>query len=198
MEDRALNIEIRSGRKSTYEHRGYLYSQGLRFDRRTRAWICRTHDRELASRLKDFCRMNGCVFISYDDSRRRSHAYRDAFFESTEPMFLNRYVCAYCFVPIRKDDTTVDHIISIRKGKANRAADLLLRRLEIDDINDPRNLCACCRSCNSRKGSKAGVWVIRGFLGKRRWFVSVIYALVLAMTVVALYGLYISITCLKG
>ena len=53
------------------------------------------------------------------------------------------YVCYYC----GKDADTVDHVISIKNG---------------GNPVDPSNLLACCRRCNSAKGSRSqGVFLAR-------------------------------------
>jgi 5-methylcytosine-specific restriction endonuclease McrA len=53
------------------------------------------------------------------------------------------YVCYYC----GQDATTVDHIVSIKNGG--------------DPVN-PENLLACCKRCNSAKGSRSqGVFLAR-------------------------------------
>ena len=46
------------------------------------------------------------------------------------------YVCYYC----GQDADTVDHVISIKNG---------------GNPVDPSNLLACCRRCNSAKGSRS-------------------------------------------
>ena len=48
----------------------------------------------------------------------------------------DNYVCYYC----SQDADTVDHLISIKKH---------------GDPMDPSNLVACCKRCNSAKGSKS-------------------------------------------
>jgi 5-methylcytosine-specific restriction endonuclease McrA len=53
------------------------------------------------------------------------------------------YVCYYC----GQDANTVDHIVSIKNGG--------------DPVN-PENLIACCKRCNSAKGSRSqGVFLAR-------------------------------------
>jgi 5-methylcytosine-specific restriction endonuclease McrA len=53
------------------------------------------------------------------------------------------YVCYYC----GQDANTVDHIVSIKNGG--------------DPVN-PENLLACCKKCNSSKGSRSqGVFLAR-------------------------------------
>lgn len=55
------------------------------------------------------------------------------------------YVCAYC----GQDATTVDHIVSIKAG---------------GDPLSLENLVACCKRCNSAKGSRSqGVFLASAF-----------------------------------
>lgn len=54
------------------------------------------------------------------------------------------YECAYC----GQDATTVDHIVSLKSGGDPIALD---------------NMIACCKRCNSRKGSRSqGVFLAQG------------------------------------
>lgn len=36
----------------------------------------------------------------------------------------------------------------------------ILQVLKIEDVNDPKNLVCACYSCNARKSSKGGFWVL--------------------------------------
>ena len=94
------------------------------------------------------------------------------------------YVCAYCFKLLKKNDVTVDHIISVNKSQKNRMANWLMNRMEISNVNDERNLCCACKECNSRKGSKAGLWLLRGFLGKKKEVIWGVYIGTIAMLIV--------------
>ena len=54
------------------------------------------------------------------------------------------YECAYC----GQDATTVDHVVSLKSGGDPIALD---------------NMIACCKRCNSRKGSRSqGVFLAQG------------------------------------
>jgi 5-methylcytosine-specific restriction endonuclease McrA len=56
----------------------------------------------------------------------------------------DNFVCFYC----GNDADTVDHVLSIKKG---------------GDPLDPSNLVACCKRCNSAKGSRSEAF----FLAKK-------------------------------
>ena len=78
----------------------------------------------------------------------------------------------------------VDHIISVNKSQKNRMANWLMDRMEISNVNDERNLCCACKECNSRKGSKAGLWLLRGFLGKKKEVIWGVYIGTIAMLII--------------
>lgn len=189
---KAYNIEVKNGQRKTYEFRAHLHSIGMKWIARDHQWVMRTSDEAQVNSIIRFADDNRLICIVYDDQHGRSRNYRANFFEKNKPMFGSCYICAYCFRPIRhKKDVTVDHIIPVKKAKANRLANQLMKRLDIRDVNEEKNLCACCHECNSKKGSKAGLWTIRGFLGKKKCFVIAVYLLfiiaLMALLVIAFY-----------
>lgn len=178
-------IEVKNGRHhSSYEYRQELFQLGLRWSKRQKMWIGVTQSMEEALKVKTFVKEKKLICLVYTESHNRAANYRDIFFAANKPMIGNKYICAYCLKPIGKEDTTVDHIISIKKAKANKLANKLMKILHIDNVNDEINLCACCQTCNSKKGSKAGLWIIRGFLGKQKAFVFSIYFLTIILLIV--------------
>ena len=52
-----------------------------------------------------------------------------------------------------------------------------MKSLNINDVNDPKNLVSACYSCNARKSSKGRWWVIKGFIGKNKkyWIVNILF-----------------------
>ena len=60
----------------------------------------------------------------------------------------------------------VDHLIPVARAKKGGFARQMLKEEGIANVNDVRNLVPSCRRCNRRKGTKMGVWYIRGILGK--------------------------------
>lgn len=65
-----------------------------------------------------------------------------------------------------------------------------MKRMNIENINDQKNLVASCQLCNSRKGSKAGLWIIRGLLG--RYYLSwIIFYITLFLLFVFIWKKYI-------
>lgn len=193
---KAYNIEVKNGQRKTYEYRAHLHYMGMKWIARDHQWVMRTSDEAQVNSIIRFADDNKLICIVYDDQHGRNRNYRMNFFEKNAPMFGNYYICAYCFKPIRHKDVTVDHIIPVKKAKANRIANRLMERLDIRDVNEEKNLCACCHECNSRKGSKGGLWIIRGFLGKKKRFVIAVYilfisAIMAVLGIASYYGLVV-------
>lgn len=69
---------------------------------------------------------------------------------------LNRdaYTCAYCGRTAKETELHVDHIISQKEWR-ERFGDLITPRMingvELTGVNDERNLCAACSTCNLGK-----------------------------------------------
>lgn len=99
--------------------------------------------------------------------------YRKRFFERYRPAFGDYYFCSYCGRPVKKDRVTVDHLYPVDRVKTSRSLRRRLEKCGYDSVNDPKNLVPACRSCNSRKGTKTGLWIIAGSLGRIQplWFV---------------------------
>jgi len=55
---------------------------------------------------------------------------------------------------------------SINSGYHNMSAQDAAKLYGISGANDAKNLVAACRRCNSKKGTKMGLWIVRGFLGR--------------------------------
>lgn len=183
-------IEVKNGiHHSSYEYRQELFQLGLRWSKRQKIWIGVTHSMDEALKIKSFAKEKKLICLVYPETHNRAANYRDIFFNANKPMFGNKYVCAYCFKRINKENTTVDHIISVKKAKANKMANKLMSFLHINNVNDEFNLCACCQSCNSKKGSKAGLWLLRGFLGKHKPFVLSIYVLRILILIIFILAL---------
>lgn len=179
-----IHMIISDGETRTYYCRSELYNKGFRFIRKDEKWHRDTTDPLFVEKYRDYAKRNGLAFVAYDSTRTRCNSYRDTFFEANEPMIGKYYVCAYCFKLLKKNDVTVDHIISVNKSQKNRMANWLMDRMGISNVNDERNLCCACRECNSRKGSKAGLWLLRGFLGKKKQVIWGVYIGTIAMLII--------------
>ena len=116
--------------------------------------------------IADFCHKRHLRYKINNNYGNRSVDYRKKFFRHNPPFIRNRYFCAYCgkLVPRRK--ITIDHLYPI--GCASKSINLQkkLKKMGIRNINDTRNLVAACKRCNSKKGKKMGVWIVKGKLGR--------------------------------
>lgn len=184
-----MTIEISNGNNATiYKNRFLLRSKGFKFVKRSYGksfYAKKIESEDEKTKLKQFCLQQGLTFKCIDDKYIRSSDYRKAYMESMK--FKHKYtICAYCGLPLKVDKITVDHIIPVDKVQNSNYAKLVLKKLHIDNVNNKKNLVGACRRCNSKKGTKMGSWVIRGFVGKSkvvwgvRWFLrcAVLYVVV--------------------
>ena len=187
-----IHMVISDGNSKTYYYRKMLYQEGFRFIRTDGKWHRDTTNEYYVQYYRKFAKNLNLVFISYDDSRVRAKNYREVFFENNSPIIGQYYVCAYCFKLLKKQDVSVDHIISVNKSQKNKLANWLMNRMDIKNVNDEKNLCCSCKECNSAKGKKAGLWVIRGFLGKKKGFIWTVYIGSIAV-IIFLIGMMIQV-----
>lgn len=181
-----VTIRVFDGQQGTYSHRMALKSRGFRFTSEPEPhWHIHVSE-EAASELVDWGLKKGmAVETPYT---KRSSNYRDVFFSSFEPNFnTKRYLCAYCGIPLHKEKVSVDHIVAVKRAQRSRFYLCLLHKWGYENVNDVRNLAPCCRRCNSRKGTKAGLWVIRGKLGIRKGFWCSVWAIELFIGLIAAF-----------
>ena len=122
----------------------------------------------------------------YSKQWERSNTYRKKFFDNYEAP----YRCRYCNKRLNKDKTTVDHIIPVHQSKTNNFARNILAVQGITDVNDIRNLAPSCFKCNKRKDDHMGIWVIKGYLGKYKWFWFVRRIIQIIMALLIIYAIY--------
>lgn len=134
----------------------------------TGVWQKKTEDPSDAEACKDFAEANKLLCLIEYPQERRSADYRQQFFRTNMGLYHKgkHYQCAYCGRIFPKDQITVDHLLAVKGAQRSAIIKGLLRKLGITDINDPKNLVPACRHCNSQKGSKGGIWILRGLLGK--------------------------------
>ena len=90
----------------------------------------------------------------------------------------------------KEEALTVDHILSIRKAQKSKFLQWILLKMNLDDINDSKNLCACCKKCNQKKGQKvSAAYVVRGILSRKRWFWITYYLLILIIIIWVIYNI---------
>ena len=95
-----------------------------------------------------------------ESSYSRNAHYRADFFANNKPIIKNGkpyYRCVYCGRLFQKNQITIDHLYPIHKVKNSSFRNInreLLKKFDIEDINDCKNLVAACSSCNKRKSKK--------------------------------------------
>lgn len=162
-------------RGNTYARRYDLKRAGFSWDAKGKMWKKEGNDARRYRRM--FPDLD--IFL-FDEKTTRSRKYR----KYAEGRGIGGfYICAYCGRITRHP--TVDHIIPVNAvygdAKRERNRRILRKVMRTDDVNAPANLCIACRRCNSRKGTKMGMWTIRGILGKRRWFIILRFAFRIAL-----------------
>ena len=91
----------------------------------------------------------------------RDSSYRERYI-SAHPPKNGKYRCVYCGRLVAKDKMEVDHVVAVDRVKRNR----LYRLCVPNGVNDLNNLVCSCHRCNHKKGSKGGLWIIRGHFWK--------------------------------
>ena len=161
-------VRISDGKNKIYDNRFELWKAGFEFNKRSRGKSF--YEQEMiegrALEWETFCKEKGLTCNIIPIQFTRGTDYRKTFFSSAEPAIKAKYRCAYCGHKLIYKDVTVDHIFPINKLSYSEKTRKQAALFGITDANEERNLCAACRPCNSRKGTKTGIWVIKGFLGK--------------------------------
>lgn len=96
----------------------------------------------------------------------RSDTYRQEYFKHNKPVQPAKYRCVYCGRKLLYKDVTVDHLYPINKLMYDPRVQKWAKRHGIDGANDVKNLVCACRCCNSKKGTKMGLWLLRGKIGR--------------------------------
>ena len=164
----SYTIEIANGWGKIFWYRKYLREQGFSFTKKSYGksyYHKKCHQQEICIQWKQYCKKRGLKCRIYGKEYTRSSDYRKTFFDQKK--YKRKYtLCAYCGLPVKVERLTVDHIIPVHKVKNTRTGRMYMKLFSIHDVNEYRNLCGACKSCNSRKGHKLGIWVIQGFIGK--------------------------------
>ena len=122
----------------------------------------------------------------------RSDDYRRDYFAHNKPSTPAKYRCVYCGRKLQYKDITVDHLYPVNGLMYRQSTRDAAKMFGIDGANDTKNLVAACRRCNSKKGTKTGIWVLRGVIGKHEGFWKVRNAIVLAAVLFGLYYFYMN------
>lgn len=170
-----MEIRIYNGKHKTWTYRDELKRMGFYFE--SNYWKKECEQSELTD-IKNFCKRKGLKYAPISERYARNNSYRYDFFRKNKGIFKNYrwYHCAYCGKIKKKKNITVDHLIPINNvlhGKSKTWWRFVLRLKGIKDVNDTNNLVPACKQCNTRKGTKTGLWLLRGSIGKhfRFWIV---------------------------
>ena len=139
------------------------------------------------------CKKRGFRCTINDGYGERSGSYRKVFFDNTKPVFGSKYFCAYCGKLLRASEVTVDHIYPVGNVRKSVRLQKKLRRKGYESVNDYRNLCAACSSCNEKKGKKMKGWVARGIMGRHAGIWLFRNALLYSFLVIATAALFLYI-----
>lgn len=160
---------IVSGRKGiSKKQRRKLAKYGLKWDGLNCSGVVITQ--RSVQKVKYYCQSQHLRFKISNALGNRSGDYRRIFFIYNKPQIFEKYyICAYCGRLKTKDKITVDHIYPIGKASKSLKYQAKLKRRGIENINDPNNLIGACRRCNSKKGAKVGIWILRAKIGKYKY-----------------------------
>ena len=159
-----------------------------RTGKHTGVWQKKTEDPFDAENCKDFAESRKLHCLIEYPQERRSSDYRQQFFRTNTGLCHTGkfYQCAYCGKIFSKNRITVDHLVAVKGVQRSTIIKGMLHRLKITDINDPKNLVPACQHCNSQKGSKGGIWILRGLIGKSfafwlvRWIARIVIVILCA------------------
>ena len=192
-----MKVEVKDGGNRTYFFR-YVLKENYRLSfqktgKYTGVWKGNV-TAEQCKNLEAFCNKNRLKFNRIEKQFNRSHDYKKIFFENNHGFFNEEkyFHCAYCGRILKRSDVTVDHVISIQKVKSSQHKMFyrrLMFKLNIKNINESKNLVASCKKCNSSKGAKAGLWILRGFIG-RYYICWIIFYLCLALWIIYIWSKY--------
>lgn len=131
--------------------------------------VIKNLDKDKIKRIKKYCNKRNLNYNLINSNYERGSAYRRTFFSANKGIH-EHYFCAYCGRYIPKEKITVDHIIPIYSVKYSPTKQKILKLIGINNINCEKNLTPACFSCNRKKGTRGGIWSIRGMFGKNQYF----------------------------
>lgn len=183
-------VKVLDGKRSTYRYKDELRNKGFRYSSEPIPhWEGDVSEDKLFE-IENWCFARKLSLITHFS--KRSVDYRKSFFKENAGNFgEGRYLCAYCGRILKKENVTVDHLISVNKVQSSKRYICLVRRLGFKNVNDIRNLVPSCKHCNSRKGSKGGLWIVKGFLGRYRTFWLIFWSVAL---IIILFFIYLFLT----
>lgn len=185
---------IYNGKNKLYYFRKELWKMGFTFTMAGTKYVPRYYKEIQTEQEKNevelFCAINKLKVEFHDQQFSRASNYRNIFFDC-HPGYSNKnlYQCAYCGKFMTAEKVSVDHLFPIAKARSNKFNQFMLKKLDIENINQKENLVASCKRCNQKKGSKTGIWVVRGWLGRYLIFWIIVWSLYLIFFVLVIYSL---------
>lgn len=101
----------------------------------------------------------------------RTNNYRKELY-STNKIPHERNRCVYCGQFYQPQYIEADHIIpvsAVKGAKGKYWKKYMDRHHYTLGVNDPKNIVPACIYCNRRKGSKQGIWLLLGRLGRHKF-----------------------------
>lgn len=168
-------------------HKRKMASYGLRWDGND-SFIGQIKKRKYSS-LSYYCEIHHLKMYINNSYGIRSTDYRRKFFDANPPVFWNMYFCAYCGRIRSRRYITVDHLYPIGNARKSPKLQKKLARMGIQNINDAANLVPACARCNKQKGTKMGLWILRGRIGKhpKVWIFRHMIRILICLIIIGLF-----------
>lgn len=186
-------IEIKNGSRKSYSFKDELKQEQFSFTKTgkyTGVWSKTVTEDGEAKQYKKHFASKGLRVIYFSEKEERSSQYRELYFRTHPPKIFNYYICSYCSKLLKEEDADVDHIIPIDKVKKHEFLRKVIKLLKWSSINDERNLTIACSRCNRKKSTKAGFWIVRGFLGQKTMYWFLYYTLKISVFVLMIAAFY--------
>jgi len=183
-----IKVSRKQRNKSMWRYRKKMQSLGLSYSKEERCYRAVISDKKLLQKIERYCFWHNLRFEICNLFSKRSSDYRKVFFSTYPPIFKDLYFCAYCGRLYKKSMITIDHLYPVAKVHSNIRLQEYLQKMGASSVNDPKNLVPACLKCNQRKGTKVGLWTLRGKIGQhqRLWIVRWIVRVVLVLVVVGI------------
>lgn len=169
-------IRIRNGKKNTYEYRRDLFSAGFKLVKKKRA--SSYFEKSISDQESELLSLKyqnmGLKVELIPDSLSRNYKYREDYFSQFVLSDTSKFKCVYCGKWFDKKQITIDHIWPIKKANTSNGKKYILKN-KLSGINDTNNLVPCCKRCNSSKGSKTGLWIIRAKWGQSNIYWTIVF-----------------------
>lgn len=186
-------VRIYDGKNKMYEHRGVLRNHGFSFYKKQYGksyYECVLKTENAVNTWKEYCKHFGLKIEVIPKQYLRDDEYRKRYFKENKPVVEAKYRCAYCGRQLSYKDSTVDHLFPVHKLTHRQDVRDMAALFGIHGANESKNLVCACRSCNSRKGTKMGLWIVRGMLGRHENFWRLVHLVYAVLGVAACYGVY--------